>query len=168
MVNSAGEQTELAREEEDGEHDIVRRQNVVVLGLGQNPHVDVCDRPYQYRAYQVGVYVASLVVEVGQAKEDGLIVWRLWTIAGVDELVVSRPVLNILVDEELGPCWGMNGFLLGGAHIGGWRASFLEVDSSQVPLRCTQKCSGARAYGGTRGQISQDENDGGQLRRVRL
>ena len=103
MVDSAGEQTELAREEEDGEHDIVGRQNVVVLGLGQNSHVDVCDRPYQYRADQVGVYIAGLVVEVGQAEEDVLVFGLFWTIAGMDELIVSRPVLNLVIGEELGP-----------------------------------------------------------------
>ena len=62
VVDSAGEQTELAREEEDGEHDPVCRQHIVVLGLGKHPHVDVRDRPYQYRADQVGVYIAGLVV----------------------------------------------------------------------------------------------------------
>ena len=46
VVDSAGEQTKLAREEEDNEHDVVCGQNIVVLGLGQDPNVDVCDRLY--------------------------------------------------------------------------------------------------------------------------
>ena len=125
VVDSTGEQTELAREEEDGEHDPVCRQHVVVLGLGKHPHVDVCDRPYQYRADQVGVYVAGLVVEVGQAEEDGLVFGLFWSIAGMDELVVSRPVLYLVIGEELWRSREMDSLLLRGAHFGGLRRRFL-------------------------------------------
>ena len=46
MVGSARDETELARKEKDDKHDIVCWKNVVVLGFGQNPHVDICNRPY--------------------------------------------------------------------------------------------------------------------------
>jgi hypothetical protein len=126
VVGSAGEETKLARKEEDDKHDIVCWRNFVVLGLGQNPHVDICDRPYQYRADQVSIYVASLVVKVRQAEEDVLIFRLFWTISGTNEFVVSRPFLNLLPSQEVGPLRGTNRVPLHGARIGGWRALFLK------------------------------------------
>jgi hypothetical protein len=125
VVGGAGEQTKLAREETENKHDTVCQKNVVGLGFGQNPHVEVCDRPYQHRADQVGVDIASLVVHVRQAEEDILVVWLFWTISGTNVFVVLRPLLDLLKGQKFGPSWRMDVGFLHGARIRGMRASFL-------------------------------------------
>ena len=75
----------------------------------------------------MGIYIASLVVHVCQAEEHVLIIGLFWTIAGTDEFVISRPLLNLLVGQEFGPSWGTDGVPLHDARIGGLRASFLKV-----------------------------------------
>jgi hypothetical protein len=112
VVGGAGEQAELAGGEEDDEHDIVCRPHVLVPRLGQDSHVDVGHGPYQEGAEQVRVDVASLVVHVRQAEQHRPATGRLWAVATTDELVVSRPFLDLLVAQQFvsGEGWCLRRF----------------------------------------------------------
>lgn len=103
VVDGAREQAELASEEKDCKHDIICGQYVCVLGLGEDPHVDVRDGPNEDCPDEVGVDVARLVVQICQAQKDASVVGLFWTVAAPDELVVARPLLDLVPPQESRP-----------------------------------------------------------------